>query len=115
MSDTRSLSREFRDNSTKLLQSAVLAPSSHNTQPWRFRISGDRVELYADRTRALPVNDPENRELTISCGCALMNIRVAAAEAGLPMNAELLPNQNEGTLLAVIDLLESGFAFYDVA
>jgi hypothetical protein len=33
-----------------------------------------RVPL-ADRTRALPVTDPEDRELTISCGCALFNLR----------------------------------------
>lgn len=76
----------------------MLAPSSHNTQPWRFCTSGDRVELYADRTRALPFNDPEDRELTISCGCALMNTRVAAAEAGLAMSAEVLPSPDEGNL-----------------
>ncbi len=66
-----------------LLQYAILAPSSHNTQPWRFKLEDNRVYLYADRARALPVNDPENRELVISCGCALMNLRVAAAHAGL--------------------------------
>ena len=36
----------------------------------------ETVELLADRTRALPVNDPQDRELTISCGCALFNLRV---------------------------------------
>ena len=40
------------------------------------------VELHADRTRALPVNDPLDRELTISCGCALMNLIVAARHFG---------------------------------
>jgi len=86
-----------------LLQSAVLAPSSHNTQPWRFKISGEVISLYADRTRALPVNDPEDRELTISCGCALMNLRVAAAEAGLSANVKIGPN-GEGDLLAAVEL-----------
>jgi nitroreductase len=38
-----------------LLHYAVVAPSGHNTQPWRFRVTGDGVELFADRTRALPV------------------------------------------------------------
>ena len=27
---------------------AVLAPSTHNTQPWRFRIHGLEVDLHAD-------------------------------------------------------------------
>jgi hypothetical protein len=38
---------------------AVLAPSSHNTQPWLFDISDSTISLFADRTIALPVVDPE--------------------------------------------------------
>jgi len=51
-----------------LLEYAVLAPSIHNTQPWCFAVSGAKIYLRADCTRALPANDPEDRELTISCG-----------------------------------------------
>jgi hypothetical protein len=51
-----------------LVSAAVRAPSSHNTQPSWFRCAGETIELYADRSRALPVNDPFDRELTISCG-----------------------------------------------
>ena len=64
---------------TFLLRYAVLAPSGHNTQPWLFRVAGDAVELYADWTQALAVVDPEDRALTISCGAALFNLRVASA------------------------------------
>ena len=56
---------------------AVLAPSGHNTQPWRFRIHGDVVEVRADRTCALPVLDPADRELILSCGAALFFLRIA--------------------------------------
>ena len=45
------------------LRYAILAPSSHNTQPWRLALSDNRIELYADRARRLPVIDPEDREL----------------------------------------------------
>ncbi len=65
-----------------LIAAAARAPSSHNTQPWRFRREGDCVQVLADRTRALPVSDPDDRELTISCGAALFNLRVAAAVDG---------------------------------
>ena len=34
---------------------AILAPSSHNTQPWKFAIIGDELLLMADRSRSLPV------------------------------------------------------------
>ena len=61
---------------------AVLAPSGHNTQPWRFRFDDDAIELHADRTRALPVIDPDDREMTISCGTALLHLRLALEHAG---------------------------------
>lgn len=77
------ISRSAAVLASHLVGSAVLAPSSHNTQPWRFRIGEKSIELWADRRRALPVNDPFDRELLISCGCALLNLRVAAAHAGL--------------------------------
>lgn len=83
-----------------LVQAASLAPSSHNTQPWLFRLGDTTLDLVADRTRALPVNDPDDRELTISCGCALFNIRVAAAAAGLRTSVELLPQADDGDVLA---------------
>ncbi|OFW27122.1 MAG: nitroreductase [Acidobacteria bacterium RIFCSPLOWO2_02_FULL_65_29] len=87
-----------------LVKRAALAPSSHNTQPWHFRITGATVDLFADPTRALPVNDPDDRELTISCGCALMNLRVAAAARGLDSEVTLLPRREESDWLARVRL-----------
>lgn len=61
---------------------AVMAPSSHNTQPWRFRIAGSALELHADKTRHLNVIDRDHRQLVQSCGCALFNARVAIRAMG---------------------------------
>jgi hypothetical protein len=61
---------------------AVMAPSSHNTQPWRFRIVDDRLDILADTERHLPVIDRERRQLVMSCGCALFNARVAVRAMG---------------------------------
>ena len=61
---------------------AILAPSSHNTQPWQFRIHGRQLDLYADRSRALAVVDHADRELVISCGAALFSVKVSAATHG---------------------------------
>jgi hypothetical protein len=98
-----------------LVQAATLAPSSHNTQPWLFRLEGSVVELMADRTRALPVNDPDDRELTISCGCALFNLRVAAAAAGLHAKVEAWPHTADTDLLARVQLSPTGAAPADAA
>ena len=73
------------------LNYAILAPSSHNTQPWLFKIADNSVELYADRTRALPVVDPEDRELTISCGAALYHLLLTIRHFGYEYKLEVLP------------------------
>lgn len=98
-----------------LVQSATLAPSSHNTQPWLFKLKGPVIELLADRTRALPVNDPDDRELTISCGCALFNLRVAAAVAGLQAEVEPWPDVADTDLLARVHLSPTGAPPADAA
>lgn len=87
-----------------LLHYALLAPSSHNTQPWRFRIGEDTVELFADRERALPVLDPMGRELTISCGASLAHFTVAARHFGYLTNVSLLPEPSSPNLLARVSL-----------
>jgi nitroreductase len=88
-----------------LLAYAVLAPSGHNTQPWRFRLRGAALDLLADRSRALPVVDPDDRELTISCGAALANLRCAAAALGERLAVAILPDAASPDLLATIRTL----------
>lgn len=65
-----------------LLNYALLAPSEYNTQPWRFRVQGDTVEMLTDTSRRLPVVDPDDREMLISCGAACLNLRLAARHFG---------------------------------
>jgi nitroreductase len=58
---------------------AGLAPSLHNTQPWRWRIRPTALELWADRSRQLRASDPDGRLLTLSCGAALHHAQVTLA------------------------------------
>ncbi|MCW2503209.1 MAG: nitroreductase [Actinomycetia bacterium] len=74
-----------------LIRAAVAAPSIHNSQPWRFGDHDDRIELYLDRRRRLPVTDPGDRERVISCGAALFNLRLAMAHLGYEPVVTLLP------------------------
>ena len=65
-----------------LIEQAVKAPSGHNTQPWLFRISETEIDICPDYSRALPVVDPDNRELFVSLGCAAENLCIAASHKG---------------------------------
>lgn len=86
-----------------LLETAIAAPSIHNSQPWRFVVEPRRIELYADPRRQLHMADPGGRSLLISCGAALFNLRVAAEHLGFHPRVRLLPSENP-TLVATVDV-----------
>jgi len=87
---------------------AILAPSSHNTQPWRFLIQHDTLQVCADRSRALPVTDPFDRELLISCGAALFNLRAALARFGCAYDITAFPYPSEPDVLAQLRVHPQG-------
>jgi hypothetical protein len=66
----------------ELIRYATLAANGHNTQPWKFAITEDAIDIHPDHARRLAVVDPNNRELWISLGCALENLLVAARATG---------------------------------
>lgn len=65
-----------------LIHYATLAANGHNTQPWKFAIKDNAIEIHPDYSRRLPVVDPLDRELWISLGSALENLLVAAHASG---------------------------------
>lgn len=83
-----------------LLRYAILAPSTHNTQPWRFRVD-TVLRIYADLNRTLRVADPDRRELYISVGCALENLLVAAQYFGLPTAVDYFPRTDSDPVAAI--------------
>ncbi len=66
-----------------LVRQATLAPSSHNTQCWRFQIAGKSISIAPDLTRRCPAVDPEDHHLFVSLGCAAENLVHAALAIGL--------------------------------
>jgi len=85
-----------------LLRYAILAPSTRNTQPWKFKIEGANVCLFADRTRWLEVSDPQGRDLHISLGCALENLLFAAEHFEYACRIEICPSPLNLDLAAVV-------------
>ena len=89
-----------------LLRAATMAPSMHNTQPWRFEVrrASQEIELYADPARALRYSDPHGRAVHIACGAALFNLRLAVMMAGREPAVRLLPEPGQPLLLATVRL-----------
>jgi nitroreductase len=79
---------------------AGYAPSIHNTQPWRWRLTADTAELRLVRGRVLPVTDPDGRLATLSCGVALHHARVALAAQGWHAGVTRMPPGDDPDLLA---------------
>jgi hypothetical protein len=75
-----------------LVRYATLAPSSHNTQCWRFRLQGDAVHVEPDLTRRCPVVDPDDHHLFVSLGCAAENLSLAALAHGLMAEGQFDPS-----------------------
>lgn len=87
---------------TECLEAAALAPSVHNSQPWRLRISPGRIDVLLDRQRRLPAIDPTGREAWISMGAVILNLRMAILAAGHVPMTRLLPDPDEPDLAATI-------------
>ncbi|GAA3766383.1 Acg family FMN-binding oxidoreductase [Salinactinospora qingdaonensis] len=89
------------------LRAGERAPSVCNTRPWALTHSGSRIAVSVDVDRRLEVSDPKARELVISCGAALYNIRTALRAHGVLPKINILPDPERPGLLAEIDTTHS--------
>lgn len=96
---TRAEARTALENAAR---ASLRAPSVFNTQPWRWRITGDVLELSSDPARRLGVTDAEGRLLLISCGGVLHHARVSLAAGGWDADVRRLPDERRPDLLARI-------------
>ena len=81
---------------------AIRAPSIHNSQPWRFVLTPDALELWADRRRQLATTDLDGWGLSVSCGGALYLAALGLAAGGWRSRTERLPDPTLPDLLARI-------------
>jgi hypothetical protein len=90
-----------------LMRAAVLAgqaPSLHNSQPWRWLIDGDVLDLRLEPRRVLGTTDPEARLAILSCGTALHHARIGLAAAGRGSRVRRFPDPADVDHLARIRL-----------
>ena len=72
-----------------LVRMATLAANGHNTQPWKFRIDNNKVNILPDFTRRTEVVDPDDHHLFVSLGCATENLAIAASAHGRSPNVTI--------------------------
>jgi hypothetical protein len=74
--------------SQELVRYATLAPSSHNTQCWKFALEDQTITVLPDPLRRCPAVDPDDHHVFVSLGCATENLVHAALAHGLNAEAE---------------------------
>lgn len=87
---------------------AVLAPSSHNSQPWRFRVDEKSILVFLEESRRLVKSYKNDRQAFISIGCAIENILIAADYYGYSIRVDYLPNSIDAPLVAKILFTKEG-------
>ena len=91
------LENQFKE----IIHYATLAPSGHNTQPWKFSIENNSILIYPDYSRRLRVVDPDDHALFISLGCALENLVIAANHTGYGAEVEYFSENEEKDCIRV--------------
>ena len=79
-----------------LVGMATLAANGHNTQPWRFYLDEQRVQILPDYSRRTAVVDPDDHHLFVSLGCAAENLKVAAAQHGFEPRLRFIDSHEPG-------------------
>ena len=98
--DTQAEAQAVTQALTEAATTAGHAPSIHNTQPWRWRLTADQMDLYVERSRVLEVTDPDTRLATLSCGAAVHHARVGLAARGWRATVFRMPNPADPDHLA---------------
>lgn len=105
--DARAVRRE-------LVRDATLAPSSHNTQCWKFGLGDRSISIMPDDQRRCPVVDPDDHHLFVSLGCAAENLVQAAAAMGFRGEAVFNPGTNESLEISLVRATEVRTPLFEV-
>jgi nitroreductase len=101
----------------QLIRAGIQAASSHNMQPWKIRILDENTfSLCADMAKALPIVDPDNRQLLMSQGTFIGSVREAAKKSGVEIEVTYHPIrlEDERPLIATFKILGNQSAEWDV-
>lgn len=85
----------YEDKRMQVISLALLAPSSHNIQPWNIELDetdDSKMMLYIDSDRILPSVDQYYSQMIISCGIFLTYVKEAGKTIGYEVSYDVFPN-----------------------
>jgi nitroreductase len=91
---------DLRPQAEALADLGRRAPSLHNAQPWAFRVGVDAVDILLDRSRLLPVADPQTRQAHLGVGAAVFLLRLRLSTMNYVVRVEPWPDSGEPDLVA---------------
>lgn len=102
------MSTSFPDPATlqSVLDVAARAPSSGNLQPWRWRVDGDAIHLYADWRQQPGGSSTDRRDVLLGCGAVLDHCVVAFSAAGWSPRVRRFPDGGQDGHLAILEVVE---------
>ena len=86
-----------------ILEEARRAPSVLNSQPWRFRVCGNTIEVYLDKKQELEEIDPKGRLQTASCGTFVAHLEQSVLKRGWTPKTTFFPRFEEPDLMAFVE------------
>ncbi|MEA3399114.1 MAG: hypothetical protein U9R00_01215 [Patescibacteria group bacterium] len=95
-----------------ILSYAIRAPSTHNSQPWLFKLKESGVSVFFDSKLKLNKVDKDGRDLFISIGCMLENMKIAANNLGFNAKIEFKINE-EHQYIADVYFFENNNLLFD--
>lgn len=108
-------SKDARSDSDYIVLCAGLAPSPHNTQPWKFSVDNNLIKVFAQKDRNLGAADRYFRQMQIGIGCALYNMDMASRYLGYEPTIRSMSEEqfdNDG-LMAVVELRQTNKGISD--
>lgn len=91
-----------REKILHLLKFGILAPSTHNCQPWLFKIVKNTCEIYKNESIQLPEADQTGRDMYISFGCLIENIVISAEYYNIKIEVEYVLDEKKNLIAKII-------------
>ena len=90
-----------------ILEKAILAPSADNLQPWKFKTSDNKIDIFLNSKYTQNFCDEGLLIPYLSAGAAIENMRVTGAQLGYELFSGYLPNPNDPLLVATVTFVET--------